>query len=434
MLRNVFYLTTFFCKKTLMALLWIGLWIGLLWAMVWHPLPACTPHATPEKPILMYGVAGDNLGHTKRALNIVDKLQERYDVHFFAGGDAYAFLKKAHWPAERLHRLPTLKFVTVGTKTVFFQTGLKMLLTFTKRFESFRNVVSWIQTTGPTALITDFEPMTAWAAYATKLPTVSIDSQSSCLLSHPSLPHDLQNYLWVFGLSYKAFIPHADLALLTDFYPRIDLNCTWIGSVIDENLERKTPRDDSYILVYMNKPEYAEAVGKVFAKFPNTRFRIYGARNRLDAKNLEYCDVSPTAFGKDLVSASAVISTAGNQLPCEAFYFGKPFLAIPLDGQPEQDQNAHYIELSGRGMRVPLDRFSEQHVQDFLDGVRTQRFCRERMPNGLHKAAHLIHEFLKPLTKEPAPKPRFFKTLLGSWTSFSELFLSRFKLLFVGNG
>ena len=71
-------------------------------------------------------------------------------------------------------------------------------------------------------------------------------------------------------------------------------------------------------------------------------------------------DLDQKAFLRHLAGCRAYVGSAGFESICEAFYLGKPVLAIPTEGQLEQTWNAWDAERCGtarRGTSGDLDSF-----------------------------------------------------------------------------
>ena len=65
--------------------------------------------------------------------------------------------------------------------------------------------------------------------------------------------------------------------------------------------------------------------------------------------NLLYRPFANEAFVDDLRTCRGVVATAGYSLMSEAVYLRKPFLALPLAGQFEQEMNSRYLAQLGYG-------------------------------------------------------------------------------------
>jgi hypothetical protein len=76
---------------------------------------------------------------------------------------------------------------------------------------------------------------------------------------------------------------------------------------------------------------------------------VYGFDREGSEENLEFRRPSRGGFLQDLASARAVVATAGFTLMTEALHLGKPYLALPMGGQFEQELNALLLEDLGYG-------------------------------------------------------------------------------------
>jgi hypothetical protein len=77
-----------------------------------------------------------------------------------------------------------------------------------------------------------------------------------------------------------------------------------------------------------------------------------------------------------MAGCRAYVGSAGFESLCEAFWFGKPALAIPTDGQPEQVLNAWDAERHGvarTGSWDGLDDFLADPPVPDADAVRAFR-------------------------------------------------------------
>ncbi len=85
-------------------------------------------------------------------------------------------------------------------------------------------------------------------------------------------------------------------------------------------------------------------------------------------------------FDSALLDCMAVVSPAGHQVLAEALALGKPVLALPLDGQPEQHLNAIKLVATGRG-RVGSLATLEDDLRSFLADLPRLR-AKRPLPSG----------------------------------------------------
>ena len=80
--------------------------------------------------------------------------------------------------------------------------------------------------------------------------------------------------------------------------------------------------------------------------------------------SLVYKNFSKVGFLEDLASCKAVMATAGFTLMTESFYLHKPYLALPMRGQFEQELNAFWMAKLNYG--INLKRIRSEAVGNFL--------------------------------------------------------------------
>ncbi len=79
---------------------------------------------------------------------------------------------------------------------------------------------------------------------------------------------------------------------------------------------------------------------------------VYGYDRTDTRSNLDYRPFDREQFMDDLASAKAVVATAGFTLISEALFLRKPYLALPMTGQFEQQLNGYMLEKLGYGKNV----------------------------------------------------------------------------------
>jgi uncharacterized protein (TIGR00661 family) len=228
--------------------------------------------------------------------------------------------------------------------------------------------------TRPAIVISDFEPITIRAAEEAGVPSLSIDHQrflQACQFSatspHVQLCAELLRRVIdvVYGVPQRLVVSGFFLPPLKREFDHARL----AGVTIRDNLLHVTRRQEPYLVGYVRRNCPTDVV-RTLERSPLPVF-LYGMGKRSSRGNLCYCESSDAAFSERLAACSAVVSTAGNQLIGEAFYLGKPVLAFPEPGNPEQHINAELLKRSGGGFACShrllstavLDAFLARHAQ-----------------------------------------------------------------------
>ena len=149
----------------------------------------------------------------------------------------------------------------------------------------------------------------------------------------------------------RAMIPSPDAALVTTFFfgPVKNQRTFLFPPILRQEVREQQTREGDHILVYMTQP--FEALPRCLAEFPRESFRLYGADDDPGLDHVECRPFSRTGFLEDLASARGVVATAGFTLLTESLFHGKPYLALPMAGQFEQELNAMLLEQLGYGKR-----------------------------------------------------------------------------------
>lgn len=91
---------------------------------------------------------------------------------------------------------------------------------------------------------------------------------------------------------------------------------------------------------------------------------VHGAGRTGEEGHLALRPPSREGFLADLVSCEAVVATAGFSLLGGALHLGKPYLALPMKGQFEQERNAFLLDEAGLGRNGR--RLTPEVLGDFL--------------------------------------------------------------------
>ena len=216
----------------------------------------------------------------------------------------------------------------------------------------------------PDCVITDFEPMTAYLANHYELPLITIDNQHRMrYIDYEKPPHsevDAQATKTII----RAMVPRPDVSLVTAFcFGETRNDRTFLfPPILRRAVLDKQPSVGGHILVYMTSG--FDSCLDELREFVRESFLVYGYdRTEVDGP-LTFRPFSRNGFLDDLASAKAVIATAGFTLISEAICLRKPYLAMPMQGQFEQELNGFQLGRLGYGKSVAeVDRES---IGDFL--------------------------------------------------------------------
>ena len=311
---------------------------------------------------IVYGVSGEGSGHSSRSREIISYLEKKghtvkvvsYDRGFRNLADCFdVFEIEGLTISNNDNRVSKVKTLTEN---------LQRLMEGHKSFQTLRKEV--FKTFLPHVVFTDFEPMTTYLANHYELPLISIDNQHRLRYMRYPCPRRLKANKVLTKNIIRAMIPKPDVALVTTFYagePKNDRTFLFPPILRREVLDLVSSRTE-HILVYLTG-SFKTFINKL-KEFKRERFMVYGYDHTAVEGNLEFKPFSKTGFLEDLASAKAVMATAGFTLITESLHLKKPYLALPMQGQFEQEINAFFLDQLGYGKNVR--RPTSQSIGDFL--------------------------------------------------------------------
>jgi len=311
---------------------------------------------------IVYGLSGEGSGHSSRAREMITHLEHLgHTVKVVSYDRGFNNLKDDFdvFEIEGLHIASSDNRVS---KVKTFTENLQRLPRGHQKLQALRKEI--FKTFQPDCVITDFEPMTAYLAHHYNLPLISIDNQHRIRYMTYPCPARLQKERRMTVSIIRAMVPRPDVSLVTTFYYGEAKNerTFFFPPIIRDAVLTRRPSDDGHVLVYLTSG--FESFLKLLRSFPRERFRVYGY-DRDDQDGHIVCKpFSNAGFLQDLTSCKAVMATAGFTLMTEAFYLRKPYLALPMRGQFEQELNAYLLARLKYG--INLRRIRTEAVGNFL--------------------------------------------------------------------
>lgn len=308
---------------------------------------------------ILYGVQGTGNGHLTRARAMAQALAHHAGVRvdwLFSGRPARDFFAMDAFGDWRWRR--GLTFVTRAGRVRPLATVRGIA------WREFLRDVHALELDGYDAVITDFEPVTAWAARLRGRECIGIGHQYALLRGAPrSRNSPLGN------LVLAAFAPatvrlglhwhHFGLPLLP---PIVEADA--------RALPLQVPHRE--VLVYLPFEDQRQVL-ELLREMPGWRFAVFGPG--LPRRQSGHVNTSPVVGREDFVAAlgrcSHVISNCGFELISEALWLGRRVLAKPLHGQAEQLSNA--IALARLGFAEVVHRLDPDTVAGFLGSASAPR-------------------------------------------------------------
>lgn len=298
---------------------------------------------------ILYGVQATGNGHISRA-RAMNKYLKALNIevdYVFSGRDKSQFFDMEEFGEWRCLR----------GLTFFHEAGnLKILRTIKNNslVDFYRDVKSLVLDDYD-LILTDYEPVTAWAAKRAKRYSIGIGHQYAFDCKVPRRGDD--------------FIPSL---IMRNFAPTDEgLGLHWhhfnqaILPPIAETHEVSSISDPNKIVVYLGF-ESPEEVISLLEPFEKHLFVFYGPFPQYESRgHIQLKPLSREGFKQDLASCGGVLCNAGFELSSEAIQLGKKLLIKPLKGQLEQLSNAKALEELGLG--ISMDTLDPKVIQEWLD-------------------------------------------------------------------
>lgn len=282
---------------------------------------------------IFYGVQGTGNGHITRARVMAKELQNAgiETVFQFTGRPADKFFDMDVFNGYQVRT--GLTFNTNKGQVSYLKTARDVKpITFMKDIKT-------LDLRGYDQVITDFEPVTAWAARKQKKPVLGIGHQYAFNYPIPRAGSDpIANQVM------KYFAP-ADIG--------VGLHWHHFGQPIlppiIETPDVPQRIIKNKIVVYLPFEDQQSVINQL-ANFKDFEFHIYSPEVAVsNVANITCNPLSRDGFQNDLYDCAGIISNAGFELASEALQLGKKILVKPLQSQMEQISNAAALKELGYG-------------------------------------------------------------------------------------
>tara|TARA_R110002126_G_scaffold38993_31_gene116104 strand:- start:158 stop:1204 length:1047 start_codon:yes stop_codon:yes gene_type:complete len=303
---------------------------------------------------ILYGVQATGNGHITRARALLPALQQQdIEVDFLFSGR----------PQEQLFDMEMFgnyswangfTFTTSRGKVRRFAT-LKQL----KPLAFWRDVTQ-LDLSGYDLVLTDFEPVTAWAAKRQGVLSVGLARQYA--LRYPLAGK--QSAFWL-NTAVRCFAPARHM-LGVHWQPDFpDLLPPLLPETSLQPVQHSADTGQRpFILVYLPFEDTSPVIDWL-KHYPSWHFKLYSNISELRSEqNVTLLPLSRSSFPGDLKRSSGVICNSGFGLCSEALIAGKKLLIKPLQGQTEQAYNSYSLVKMGKAQQ--FNTFDPDSLQQWL--------------------------------------------------------------------
>lgn len=301
---------------------------------------------------ILYGIQGTGNGHISRALEIIPHLAKYGKTDILTSG----------YQAEL--KLPcNIKYKCHGLGFVFGKKGgIDILETYKKsRLKIFYKEVRDLPVEDYDIIISDFEPVTAWAGIYRNKKCVGLSNQVSLLSPKAPKPKSedfigkfiIRNYAPTFlkvGLAYSSWEKNI-------FTP-----------VVRNSLRRQEISNKGHYTVYL--PSYSDKkIREILGSIRGRRWHVFSKKASTITTDREFTffPLQKDGFDKSMLSAEGVITAAGFGTTSEVLFLGKKLLVIPQKHQYEQACNAFALSQMGVAVIKKLRKKQVGKIETWIE-------------------------------------------------------------------
>lgn len=312
---------------------------------------------------ILYAIQGTGNGHISRARDIVPALAKHGQVHTLISG-TQADVQPGF---EVDYRFKGLGFI-FGKKG-----GVDLFKTFLKaKTQRFYREIKHLPIDKYDLVISDFEPVSAWACYAANKTCIQLSHQAAVI--HPNAPKPAKtDYFGQLVLKYYAPQTEAIGFHFKSYASNI------YTPVIRKSVRDLTPEVRDHYTVYL--PAYDDQrIFEILSQLPNVKWQVFSKHNReaFKQKNVSFQPIQNEAFIHSLATCTGLLCGAGFETPAEALYLKKKVLAIPMKNQYEQHCNAAALAQMG----VPIIKsLKKKRIETISDWIESSERVEVRYPD-----------------------------------------------------
>ena len=281
---------------------------------------------------ILYAIQGTGNGHISRARDIAPLLSKYADLDLLISG-VQADLPLG-FPVKYQFRGLSLIFGKNGGVDVpatFRESNLRRLL----------GEINSLPVEVYDLVISDFEPVSAWACYNRGKTCIGLSHQAAVLNKNAPRPKKFDP---VGKLVLKSYAP-----VTTGYGFHFQAYGDRIFTpVIRQEVRQLKVSDAGYYTVYL--PAYSDSrIVKILSRFKKTRWEVFSkkAEKSFSEGNVFIQPIDNEAFLKSMASATGVFCGGGFETPSEALFLGKKLMVVPMKGQYEQQCNAAALKKIG---------------------------------------------------------------------------------------
>lgn len=300
---------------------------------------------------ILYAVQATGNGHVSRAREIVPILKSLANTDVLLSGHNAAL----QLPFDIRYRISGLGFVFGKQGGIDYTKSIRQA----NLYSLFRDIRQ-LPVDQYDIIISDFEPVSAWACRIKRKACIALSHQAAFLSNKTPRPEKPDLFTeWIF----KYYSPSSS-AYGFHFKPYDNSIYT---PVIRKDIRALNPSDKNFYIVYL--PAYGdELLMNYFHQFSDILIKIYSihCKKKYTIKNVEVIPVNPQDFNQGFESCSGIITGGGFETPAEAIYLNKKMMVIPMRNQYEQICNAEALRQIGFPVLPAINKDFTLHLEKWF--------------------------------------------------------------------
>jgi uncharacterized protein (TIGR00661 family) len=310
---------------------------------------------------ILYAIQSYGMGHAMRSKQVIEYLNKKHTIVVASAGKAKEIFDKT----QQTVTIAKLHFHYEKNTVSYAKTTAKVISESRQILQSIQAIRKIIREKKINAVITDFEPICAYAAKLEKIPLIEIDN----IKSIPYLPDKTASWRRAINiLTSNILIPNPTKLIITSDFTLVNkpASVEWIPSILRPQITKLKTTKGTKILVYQASHTDDEKLITTLNKTP-FEYVYFGCQTQEKRGNVFCKTFNQDEFLSQMAQAKAIICNGGYTVISEAMYLRKPVLICPIKNQYEQELNGKYVESLQIGKTV--SELTAQNIQEFNSSI-----------------------------------------------------------------
>lgn len=330
---------------------------------------------------ILYAIQGTGNGHISRANEIIPVLERRVTVDILMSGNESSL--KLNYPIKFKLKGLTFKFGKKGNIDII---GTLLNINFIRLIKEIRS----LKIDEYDLVISDFEPVSAWACIIAKKYCIGLSNQYTLLNKEVKKPNNF-NFLHKIFLKYYSPVHYG-----YGYHYRKIQNNTFFP-LIKRKIRNAKIKNLYHYTIYL--PSYSvDEIIKELNDIKKISFHVFSREILKESSNNNFHlkPINQNLFIKSISTCEGVICNAGFETTSEAIFLKKKLLVIPMKNQFEQKFNALCLKKLGF---VTLKKLKKKDVKHWIKNKKNINIDFEQ--NTEEIVDRILLDYIKRLPKVP---------------------------------